>query len=512
MKSDIKNTFKVYKYPELDITIDTTLTTDQIIEQIEQHQRTFVIKFDNNESYFIGVNRAIVNKANDDEYAPDNRITVPYARTLNQIVKGYMYKPSLISYSSDNEDYVEQLQDIFDKNYEPLKTSELGEDQGKYGIAFELLFTDNDIVTTENEGETQTELKAFPMFIKCNPQEIIPIYQRSLNKKLICFIRYYVVEDTTQDTGKNEQERKKVWIVEIYYKNKVEVYDMVEKDRKKEIIFKEEYEHFFGDVPLSIFINNEEFEADHEPIVTLMDAYDKLISSATNEEDRFSSAYLVLKNYILANSNDENEKRQIMERLKKFRVFEVQDDGEIKFLTKDIPSQFLDFLRNVLKEDIQFHSHIPDFRSQSFQAASGEAMKWALFDFENLCAGKQAYAEIGLQNRIKLINNFLGIKAIDTDKVTIKFERNLPSNDTMQIDNVIKLKNTELLSDESLLYLLPKDMVDNPQEELEKLDAQKKKNIEMFDFENMKADGEEVVSGEAGEKKQLNKEDEDANI
>jgi len=502
MKTDIKNNFKVFKYPELEIDIGLFLTAKQIIEQIEKHLNTFVNKFNENESYFLGVNRTIVTKEKDDEYAPDNRITVPYARTLNQIIKGYMYKPSLISYNSENEAYLQILQDIYDKNYEPLKTSELGEDQGKYGIAFELLFADSEI--------EDAELSTYPLFIKCKPQEIIPIFQRSLNKKLICFIRYYIIEDSTVDTNSKSNERKKVWNVEVYYKDKVETYEMTEKNGQKEIIIKDEYEHFFGDVPLCMYVNNEEFQADHEPIVTLIDAYDKLISSSTNEEDRFSSAYLVLKNYILANSNDDNEKRQIMERLKKFRVFEVQDDGEIKFLTKDIPSEFLSFLRGVLREDIQFHSHIPDFRDQNFQASSGEAMKWALFDFENLAAGKQAYMEVGLQRRIKLINNFLSIKAIDADKVTIKFERNLPSNDTMQIDNVIKLKNTELLSDISLLHLLPKDMVNDPDAEIELLKKQKEENIQMFDFENMKADNEESVSGNIGEKKQneINEEDE----
>jgi hypothetical protein len=36
-------------------------------------------------------------------------------------VAGYMYKPGLITYSSENEGYLETLKDIFDKNRNPSR-------------------------------------------------------------------------------------------------------------------------------------------------------------------------------------------------------------------------------------------------------------------------------------------------------------------------------------------------------------------------------------------------------
>jgi len=510
MIGDIKFDFNTYKYPELDTTKDLDLNTDQILSYIEYHQKTFLQKFDNNDNYFIGKNAITDQEKSVDEYAPDNRVPVPYAKTMTQIVKGYMYKPSLITYDSNDEKYDEEITVIYERNNEPLKTAEAGEAQSKYGIGFELLYSEpvEDNIFTEIEKQDLNYVKnndlmdyalldsqsTVPMFASAKPHEIIPIFIRSLNKELYAFIRYYVIE---------KEDSKTEYKIEVYYNNRISIYNYTEYNGEKVIEFDRTETHSFGDVPLCIYINNEEYQADYEPVQPMIDAYDKLLSCATNEEDRFASAYLVLKNYILSNANDDNEKQKVLERLKKFRVFEVQDNGEIQFLTKEIPSDFIAFLKSTLREDIQYHSHVPDFRDKNFQSASGESMKWALFDFENFCADKQTYMEIGLKRRLKLINSFLQIKAVDISEVNIRFERNIPSNDTIQIDNVVKLKTTALLADEDLIPLLPRDMVPDPELALKNMEEQKKKNLEMFDLgdiENKGADTKEPFEDKEDDK------------
>ena len=491
MKTDIKNTFTLYKYPEIDKPFNEYLTIPEIEKYITEHEGTFKYKYLGNEQYYIGQNIGINKTESHDEYAPCNKIPVPYSRTFVTTIKGYMFKPSLISYNSEDENYLTRLQEIYDYNDEAIKTAEIGEDQSKFGIGIELLFT---VPETEIGEDNELELNNIPYFTKIKPYEVVLIYQRKLNKPLYCAIRYYEFEKNT-DGGRMFQ-------VEVYYKDRVEEYSMtLDISNKKVIKFIQTYPHFFGDVPIVTFLNNEEYQADYEPVQPLIDAYDKLISDGLNEMDRFASAYLVFQNYILANTNDDNEAKAKLERIKKFRVFEVTDDGDVRFLTKDIPSEFFNFFKQTIREDIEYHSHIPDFRSAAFTGKSGEAMKYALIDFENLAADKQAQIEKGLQRRIKLINNFLKIKAIESGQVTIKFERNLPSNDTQMIDNVVKLKQNSLLADEDLLSLLPSDMVADVKKALANLNKQKENNMAMFDLDDPIEDDSEDQDKEDSEDK-----------
>jgi len=471
MKTDIKNTFELYKYPEVDKKLTEYLDIKEIEKYITLHETTFRKKYLNNEKYYLGQNIGINQVETHDEYAPGNKITIPYARTFVTTIKGYMFKPSLIGYDSDDEAYLEKLTEIFDLNDEGIKTAEIGEDQSKYGIGIELLFT----VPKEELIDNELSLNNIPYFVKVKPYEVQLIYQRKLNKPLYCAIRYYELEKKDNVTK---------YQVEVYYRDHVEEYLMVKDlDGKKTITFIEDYPHVFNDVPFVTYYNNDECQADYEPVQPLIDAYDKLMSDGLNEMDRFASAYLILQNYILANTNDDNEARMKLERIKKFRVFEVTDDGDVKFLTKDIPSEFFNFFKQTIREDIEYHSHIPDFRSAAFTGKSGEAMKYALIDFENLAADKQAQIEKGLQRRITLLNNFMKVKAIQAGQVTIKFERNLPSNDTQQIDNIVKLKQNKLLADEDLIPLIPIDMVSDPDKALANLNKEKEENIAMFNLD-----------------------------
>lgn len=463
MLSNIKPSKHIIEYPVKKLLPYERLTEQDIIKYIVG-QFSRARKYEENLDYYMGRNKAIVNKESVDENAPDNRLVAPYARTMTQIVKGYMGKPQNISYHSEDDIYLDEIKDIFDENDEPLQTARIIEDQSRYGVAFEMLYT------SEEDG------RAIPELIICNPQSIIPIFEKNYDDSLSCFIKF------TQNPQIGDE--LKTYSVEVGYSDVVQIFTMIDQGNNSFVLTEDgEMQHFFGDVPLVIYKNNSEYLADYEPVKTLIDSYDLLLSTSMNESERFASAYLILKNVILADSKDPSQQKVMLERIKQSRIFSVSNDGDVQFLTKDIPTAFIDSMRQALREDIQYHSHIPDFRDQAFRAQSGEAQKWALFDFENLCSDKEAYIREGLEERLELISTFLSFGVIESeDKIFIKFERNVPSNDTIQIDNVIKIKNARLLSDKDLLELLPKDMIGDIEEKLKNLEEQKLTDIDMFNM------------------------------
>ncbi len=465
MKGDIVNNLQVYEYPRFDTTQNQELSETQIKDFIDSHQ-IFVSKFTENINFYIGKNIQFNHDL--DVYAPSNEINVPYARTMTQTVKGFMFKPNNIKYDIEDEldvnteEYFDNLKDIFKNNNEHIKNSELGEHQSKFGIAFELLYTKQN-----EDGIT------IPYFIIVDPREIIPIYDYTIDKNLFCAIRYY----ETGKTDKNEIIKK----VEIYYKNKISYYSLTETKKVNSLFFLSETPNYFYDVPLVIYKNNNEILSDYEPTKTLIELYDKLMSDSANEFDRFASAYMVFQNYILGGNREEN--REKMENIKKLRVFEIDSDGDIKFLTKDIPTAFFQEVKVSLKSDIVYHSHIPDFRDETFGTASGVAIQYKLIGFENLCSDKEAYFRQGLERRLKLINNFLKIQRdiIDISKINITFTRNLPDALGERVEVVSKLKG--IISEQTLLSLLP--FIKDVNQEIEKMKKEQEEANSQFDIENI---------------------------
>jgi len=462
MEGDVKITTKIYEYPRVE---DFTSLNEKELETLIEDNREFWNKYAENEQYYIGANVAIASKREVDKDNPDSRVAVPYARTMTQIVKGYMYKAGLITYDSDNEQYMQVLQEIFDRNDETLKTSELGESQSKYGLGVELLYIDD---------------KAELRFTNVNPKECIFLFNMEIEPKLSGALRYYVIDED------KDKLNSKTYKLEVYYLDRIEIYTLKEDSFNKfSVVSKDDqYPNVFKEIPFVIYKNNQEYHADYEPVKPLVDAYDILASDSTNELNRFASAYLILKDYVFSNPDDDNMKTRELEKLKSRRVLEFLDgQGGAEFLTKDIPSEFFEAVKGTLREDIEYHSHIPDFRSKNFSNASGVSMMWALFDFENFCSDKETLFSKGLQHRIDLINIYLGIRNIQAEKVNIRFKRNTPVNLTELIDNAVKLKNGGILSDEDILKTLPEDLVDNVDDALERLKAQRDENMQMFDIE-----------------------------
>lgn len=467
MLSNINNVTPQVYYPTAE---EADALTPEQLQQFYNYLRRNRRKFDDNNCYYQGRNKAICEKKSVDPNAPDNRVITPYARTMTQIVTGYMGKPETITYHAEDEAYEENLKLIFDEVDEALKTNRIIANQSKYGIAFEYLHV-NDL--------GQPEMTVVPS------REVLPVYESINDDSTWCCLRAVYEKEVNQEC---------YYTLFVFYKTRFDTFEVVETPGTDDIrvIQISTTPHFFGGVPIVDYWNNYEGMADYEPVKSLIDSYDLLNSDAINETERFASAYLVMKNVILADTKDPNQQRVFLDKIKQSRIFSVSNDGEINFLTKNIPTEFINSMRQAIREDIQYHSHIPDFRDQAFRAQSGEAQKWALFDFENLCSEKEALIREGLEHRIELINNFLG-----TDqKVYIKFERNIPISDTQMIDNAVKLKTAGLLSDEDILRLLPKDMIGDVDMALEKLNAQKQEAMKQFDLGSYSLDNQDNTDGQ----------------
>ena len=427
------------------------LTTDVIQQLVDFHRERLLPRYVFLQKYYElhhkidhkGDNNLEVKKSD----KPNNKLINDYPGYIVGLSTGYfMGKP--IAYSTKdtgNEEYIEKLQSIFDGNDESDIDSELAKTCSIQGEAFELVYIDED---------------SQPAFVQLKNEETLLVYNNDIKPKPILGVRHYVVQTPSA--------------IDSIIKEKVVVYT----DKN---IFYYDYNigglaltgseaHYFGAVPIIHYKNNKELMGDFEPVITLIDAYDNMESDSMDDFDYFTDAYLMLKNMSETDVDDIKD-------MKKNRVILVDENGDAKWLIKDINDTAVENFKHRLNADIHKFSKIVDLSDENFGGdLSGVAIRFKLFCLEQLTVMKERKFKKALQRRIELITNILNIKGgnyIYTD-IDMSFTRNIPANTTELVNMVTQLKGT--LSEQTLISQLP--FVADPQSELEKVKKQQESSLD----------------------------------
>lgn len=160
------------------------------------------------------------------------------------------------------------LLEIFKYNDESAHNLTLAEESAITGEAYELLYTDSD---------------ANIRFVNVPSEEIILVCDSTLEQNIICAIRYYRVYDLNQVTY-NE-------FADVYDDKKISRYSYNRGTTK----LLDEREHYFNDVPIVEYLNNNQRRGDLEDVLTLVDAYNLAQSLTLDDLADFTDAFLVLK-------------------------------------------------------------------------------------------------------------------------------------------------------------------------------------------------------------------------
>lgn len=472
------------------------LTKDDILDYISSYESIEVPQYDKLWDYYIAKNPAIKNKRLLNANTPDNKIAVPYGRKIVTTFTGYAYRPKYITYKAKEERdvseaegidktltaeerYVEELQKIFDKNNEHIKTSRAGRNIAIFGCAYEIVYVDGE--------QSATSTKAIPKFFSVDPREMILLYDYASEAKKKIAIRYYRITSNQ-------------YKVEVYYKDRIELYDRVRNDTSNEweLIDQGTLPNVFNDIPVVAYYFGDDQIGVIEPVVDLIDANDVLYSDSMNEFDKFATAYLIMKKYGLTDPTKVKSKGtpdNNLRRIKDTRVFEhLPSDAEIKFLTKDIPTGFIQFMSDKIREQIHIQSHVPDFTSEKMAGASGIAIQRLLFDFENVVSSVEADFDVGLIERIRLITIVMSkaqMATVEADAITITHKRNVPLNLQEFAQTALTMKQAGF-SSYLCADIMPDDVIPAIQAELERQKVEQENMIGVdFEKENYSDIGKE---------------------
>ena len=425
-----------------------TEINEKVVKWIIEKHKVEKDRISNLREYYNNNNTAIMNREYKNRNKPMNKLAHPFASYITNMAVGYFLgKP--VGYNSENADLLERLDDIFKYNDEADNNTTLAKYASIGGYSVELLYID---------GDSQARFIALP------GDEVAIVYDNTLEDNILCAVRYFEEEMPGEDKVKT--------IINVYTKELIQTYELVD-DEAKHMPDKDEA-HFFGDVPVSVYLNNDEMYGDFEKVKSLIDAYDQSQSDTANDFEYFTNALLSISGVIV---DDENLD------FKDNRVINFADsDGKAEYVIKNINDSALENYKNRLVEDIHKFAQIPNLTDEQFAGnVSGESMKYKLMGLENIIGVKEAKFKKGLMRRIELLCNFLNIATnnsmLYTDVQPV-FTRNRPQNET-ELANMVK-GLYGILSDETLISRLP--FIENAREEIEKRNSEKESSLDSYNL------------------------------
>lgn len=429
------------------IFLTDSLTFEKIITFIQKFVQYESPRLEKYFNYYEG-NQAILRKMVNDPTKPCNRIVTNYCYTIVGNYQGYLTGQD-ITYTSPND--ISAIVDILSYNDVRTEDSEFLKQALIYGRSFEINYVDED-------GKQR--------FKVLDTRQCIPVYGNTLNQNLLCVIRFYPIDQFDVSNGYN---------VDIYYTDRIEHYTM--NTGFTTLRFIGEEQHFYHQVPVTVFSLNPEEKSIFDKIMGLQDAYNTLLSSEVDDFEAFCDAYLVLKN-ITATADDVAEMKEKRVIVLPYAAQGVDPDAS--FLNKNISDTQIENMLTNIDEQIHKISNSPDFTDEAFGTSSGVAMKYKLLGFENTAGAIAANMTKALQKRLELICEILNLISGEQmwRDVEITFTRNLPVDLAETANLVNTLKGT--VSDRTLLSLLP--FVSDIDKELKMVEESKLRNIELYSF------------------------------
>lgn len=422
--------------------------TNKIIDDlIKEHMTNKVSRYKGLQDYYKG-KHDILNRSMNDPTKPNNRLVHDYPGYIIDTIQGYFIgKPVRYTSKSSNKKYLETLEDIFDGSNEPDHNAEIAKTMGICGEAFEMLYVNED-------GDIR--------FVQLPNEEIIIVFEPNFQKSIQMALRHYDIDDRSS--------RSVITKVEVYLPDKIQYY----AGKNGNYVLEQEVPHFFGAVPVIYYHNNSETMGDFEKVITLIDDYNKRISDNSNELEAFHNAYLKIKNMMGTTPED-------IQKCKETGAFLVQGDGDVAFIEKKIDDAFTEHHVERTASNIHKFAKVPDLADEKFSGnLSGVAIKYKMWPIEQVCSTKERKFKTALKRRIKLITNILNLKgnSYDWKDIDVAMARNIPSN-LLEMSQTLATLNG-ILSHETLLEQIP--FVESPQEELEKIKAEKEESLDYTTF------------------------------
>lgn len=459
----------------------------KVISNLISKHRQFISKVRKAELYYLNENdikrkRRPADKKNDENEKKDeqnamrnadNRISHNWHQLLLDQKKAYAltYPPT---FDVDDKTLNDAIVDVLGDDYERI-SKQLCLNAGNAGVAWLHVWID-------------AETRQFK-YACVDSKEIIPIYSRSLDKKLLGVLRTYNTIDETNGlvytvyeywndkecTTYRHEKGKSLETLEEY--NSIMYTDSINGESSISSTFT----HDFGVVPFIPFKNNELETDDLKPIKDLVDVYDKVYSGFVNDTDDVQEVIFVLTNY------GGQDKQEFLQDLKQYKLIKMDNDGmgdqsNVTTLAIDIPAEARTLILERTKQQIFISGQGVNPETDKLGNSSGVALKFLYSLLELKVGNMETQFRSGYATLVKLILKYLGAK--EDVKIKQTWTRNSINNDTEMAQVVSSL--SAITSRENIAKSNP--IVENWEDELRLLEEDEQKQTErMYEMQLMQS-------------------------
>lgn len=386
----------------------------------------------------------IFKKLTYDDLKPDKRIAVNFAKYITDTMNGFFIGIPVRVTSNDQAvtDYVDFLNAY---NNQDDQNAELSKLCDIYGRGYEMYYVDE----YGNIGITYL-----------SPETAFMIYDDSILERPRYFVRLYIDADNVL-RGSVSDERIVRW---FSMEGGLHFYG-------------EEKAHGFDGVPAVEYVDNAEKMGLYEPVMSMINEYNEVISEKANDVAYFADAYLK----ILGAMVDEKSLAQIKQnRIINFPGLMDNSQLVVDFLKRPDGDTTQEHLLDRLERLIFQISMVADISDENFGSASGIALKYKLQAMNDLALTKQRKFTAGMQNRYRLIfsNPVSGMNRDAWTGLSYQFTQNIPAN--LLEEAQIAAQLTGIVSQPTQLKVL--SIVDNIQEEIDRLKEEQDEVSYMTDY------------------------------
>ena len=386
------------------------------------------------------------------KYKPDNRVVVNFPKYIVDTMNGFFIGNPIKIVAEDEavSDYVEYLDrynDQDDNNAELAKICSI------YGKGHEMYYTDE-----------ESEL----CITYLDPKEAFMIYDESIIERPLFFVRRYV-------------DREGFEYGSISDETSVRNFKVTGGLRWLD----EWTPHYFPGVPATEYVENGERQGIFEPVMSMVNAYNKAISEKANDVDYFADAYLK----VLGTAIDKDDVQFIRDN----RIVNFEGDGSDKIIAEFMEKPNSDTTQENLLERLErliFQiSMVANISDENFGTASGIAMKYKLQSMSNLEKTKERKFAAGMNRRYQLLFGHPASK-VPADawiQIQYKFTPNIPAN--LQEEAQIASQLEGITSHETQLKVI--SAVENVKGELDKIEEENKEAMTPVDRQMFPDEGEE---------------------
>lgn len=369
------------------------------------------------------------------KYKPDNRAVVNFPKYITDTMNGF-FIGNPIKITSDDEavskfvEYLDQYNGQDDNNSEISKTCDI------YGKGYEMYYTDE-----------ESEL----CITYLTPLDAFMIFDDSILHRPLYFIRRYIDAEGVERGS-------------ISSTTDIRYFQMSGR-----CTWTSEWEpHYFKGVPATMYVENEEEQGIFEPVMTLINIFNKGFSEKANDVDYFADAYMK----VLGPKLDKGDVAFIRDN----RVVNFEGDADdgivVDFMDKPSGDATQENMLDRLERLIYQISMVANISDEKFGTTSGIALQYKLQAMKNLAKTKERKFIRGMQRRYKVLFSHPRSRVPADAWVTLnyKFTPNIPANLLEESEIAGNLEG--MVSQETQLKIL--SVIEDVQVEIDKIKEETK--------------------------------------